>query len=191
MAWVDFDKVKPYLTYDNATSFSTDEQDFINRLCDAVCKFIENYCGRVIERKQVTEYIDGNVGNTFMLSNFPISNFELYYDPARKFEPDTKLIENKDYFVDLSTGFVHLSFIPTEAPKVLKAIYEAGWETNEIPSDLIDAACQFVVYKYDKIRKNEYDLLTKAGQGASVTFIGPKEDIPPNIKSVLDLYKIF
>jgi len=191
MAWIDFDKVKPYLTYDNATSFSVEEQDFINRLCDAVCKFIENYCGRVIEKTQVTEFIDGNVGKTFVLSNYPISNLELYYDPNRKFTSETKLTKDTDYFVSEKTAVVRLNFQPIPEPQVLKAVYMAGWLTDDIPADLVDAACQFVVYKYDKVRKNEYDLITKAGQGASVTFIGPKEEIPPNIKTVLDMYKLW
>lgn len=190
MSWINFDDVKPYLTYDSNTNFSVEEQEFINTLCSAVCDFIEKYCCRKIERTQITEYLDGCQTKILTLSYLPIDSLELYYDLAREFPENTKLTENEDYFLNADLGVIYLLFEPALQKRIFKAIYYSGWSVDAIPSDLKNCACELVVYKYDKIRKKEMDMATKAGQGASITFASSREEIPSHIRATLDNYRL-
>lgn len=182
--WLNTDAVKQYLV---SSDISIDSYDlnFLNTLCSATEKFIENYCNRPIEPVSIIEFFDGGKSE-YQLKYFPVINLSLYVDPNCEFDEESKVSSN-DYFYT-SDGLIVFKYTVCNGKKIVKAVYTAGW--TSVPQDLIHAGCMLVVYFYDKVRDKTIDVIGRTGQGYSLTLITRDHDIPPTVKSILDNYRL-
>jgi len=106
-------------------------------LISAASRACLNYLGRDIHLRTLTQYIDGNGHDRFVLDETPVVSItSLSVDTERSF---ATALESTKYRVDSETGIVTLYGVTL--PDVLdcvKVVYEAGYDT--IPED-IEAAC--------------------------------------------------
>jgi len=106
-------------------------------LISAASHACQRYLGRDVHRRTVTQYIDGNGHDRFILDEAPVVSItSLSVDVERSF---TTVIAPTSYRVDSETGIVTLyGILLPDVVDCVKVVYEAGYET--IPVD-IEAAC--------------------------------------------------
>lgn len=185
MSLVSLEEVKTYMDLKD----NDESKDFIIRyLIPAAQAFMEQYCNRVFEKAEVTEYHSGGSQMIF-LKKPPIDktlSIAIYDDWQRVYGADT-LLSSSDYFVDENTGIVSFDYPVGGTPGSIKAMYTGGY--NPIPMDLRTACIELVARKVKEGPGGNLGVPNRnIPDGGSVIFV--IDNILPPTKVVLDRYTI-
>lgn len=137
----------------------SDVQDFWGEIVNVACRAVEDYCGRQIVARSVTEYRDGRGEEFIYPRHGPASSIVLYVDTTRQWGSDTLLqattpiAVDDEYFYDSTENCIKLlgwklpgkPWDPVVA--CVKLTYTGGWAYTttgtwpglEVASDSIPA----------------------------------------------------
>lgn len=160
----------------------TSEDGFLENAINFVSQFIEEYCGRPIKAKEITEFLDGGQ-KAVVLKAYPIVSVGgVWEDAERVFGGDTAV----EFFYD-PAGIVYREdghFI--DGRGVVKVIYTAGFE--EVPSSIGQACLMMIRTVYERWKKGTEAMSTIAiGEGNIV--YQANEWVPLPAREILNLYR--
>lgn len=165
----------------------TADDAILNRIISAADAFVKNYCRRVIEAADLTEYHSTKKGQVvLMLDEYPVNSVtSLHDDTERVYGTDT-LIATTDYIVDKAEGIIRLDGIYFYAGlQNVQVVYNAGYST--VPADLEQAALELVAQKYHAYDKIRQGIESRSFDGESVRFF--LGEMLKETKAVLDRYR--
>ena len=135
-------------------SLAEDQQPAFAAVVSAACAAVERYCRRHFDAKQYTEYHDiRGVVSSLWVDNPPIITLTSLTDDA-----NTDTVTNRsNRAIDITAN---IEKYPAEDPdrvrltnsegvfasglKAAKIVYTGGYPQNEMPAELVFAACQLV-----------------------------------------------
>jgi hypothetical protein len=179
-------------------SSNTDYDSKLERLINVASQFIENFCGRILVNASYDEFHDGRAGNALVLKQWPITGGpassgtkpEVFIDGDSVFAA-TSVVDPTSYFVANDIELVYKGYWP-KGYRNIKISYTAGLgvvnagaDTNTLPSDLEQAALDYVEYLYNMNTDRRIGRNNKSKGDESVSFI---TDIPPHVVLILDKY---
>jgi hypothetical protein len=164
----------------------------IERLINAVSEQIEKYCDREFldSESDVTEYYDGDGSiSRIVIRRPPITSVTSVHDDTdRTYGADT-LIASTDYVVYNDTGSIVLDGSTfSRGLKNIKIIYQGGYTTSTIPSDLNLACILQCAFMFQ--RRKELGLTSVSGSSGTITKYAPIKLLPAT-KQLLNPYRIY
>ena len=172
----------------------------VERFINTASDFFEQYTGRKFITQTHTEYQDGRSTNRIMLRHWPITGGpadgntkpELSIDSKSVFDA-TSIVDPDNYFVDSESTFelvlVGCSSSGSTFPRGtrnIKVVYEAGYGTvgaGDLPSDLVNACLDYVLWLYDRQNDRRIGRTNKSKGDENVSY---EVSIPKSILDVLD-----
>ncbi len=92
---------------------------------------IKEYCQRIFEAVNFTEYYDGDGTDLLLLNNYPIVSITSLYDDTKRVYGADTLIDSADIIIYKTNGCVRLDgHIFTKSEQNIKIIYRAGYGTG-------------------------------------------------------------
>jgi len=174
----------------------------VERFINSASDYFQQYTGRKLITQTHTEYQDGRSSNRISLREWPITGGpadgatkpELSIDSSSSFD-STSVVDPTNYFVDSESGFELVligcgssgSTFP-RGTRNIKVVYEAGLGTvlgEDLPSDLVDACLDYVLWKYDRQNDRRIGRTNKSKGDENVSY---EVSIPQSIIDVLDKY---
>lgn len=182
MAICSTQSVKDFLKLDDT---SRDTQ--IVTLIPAAQSFIEEYCRRVFEKAEVTEYHHGG-SNRILIKRYPIVSTPapiVWDDWDRDYETDD-IVDADDYFVDYDNGIFFFDYELGKGYGSIKVKYTGGYTT--VPEAVRQACVELVARKIRAGAPGDTGVVSKGMPGGtSVTF--STDGLLPETKLALDLFK--
>lgn len=153
---------------------------------EAASAWIETFCNRRFESATYTELLHGNRSNMINPLQWPITDVdELRISDDRAWSDASTLVDAANYGTDseqisviLYSGYFSYGF------NNVRLVYTAGYAT--IPADLQLAALWAAEWYYLHNTRGDQGRGSVGKQGESVSIL---TDIPPMIKSILQLYR--
>ena len=181
MALCTTQNVKDYIN-DTGTGRDT----IIAALIPAAQSFIEEYCRRVFEKAQVTEYHHGGADRLF-LKRFPIADTPapvVYEDQDRVYSVDD-IVDSEDYFIDNDNGIIFFDWSLQSGRGAIKIIYTGGYDT--IPQAVRQACVELVAKKVKTGGSGDIGVISRGMPGGTTVTFNVNE-LLPETKEALDLF---
>lgn len=178
----------------------TTQDSKVERFINTASDFFETYCSRKFITQTHTEYQDGRGSNRIMLRQWPITGGpadggtkpELFIDSNSVFDASSA-VDVTSYYVDSESEFeLVLIGCTTEGSRFprgtrnIKVVYEAGYGTvgaGDLPSDLVNACLDYVLWLYDRQNDRRIGRTNKSKGDENVSY---EVSIPQSIMNVLD-----
>lgn len=174
--------VKDFLKLDDT---SRDTQ--IVNLIPGAQSLIEEYCRRIFEKTQVTEYHHGGA-NRILIKRYPIVSNPapiVWEDWDRGYGTDT-IVDEDDYFIDYDNGIFFFDYSLEKGYGSIKITYTGGYTT--IPEAIKQACIELVARKIRIGPSGDTGVIGRGMPGGTnVTF--STEELLPETKLALDLFK--
>lgn len=172
----------------------------IERYINTASDFFETYCSRKFITQTHTEYQDGRSSNRIVLRQWPITGGpadgntkpELSFDSRSAFDA-TSVVDVSSYYVDSESTFelvmVGCSSSGTTFPRGtrnIKVVYEAGYGTvlaGDLPSDLVNACLDYVLWLYDRQNDRRIGRTNKSKGDENVSY---EVSVPKSVMDILD-----
>jgi len=187
---------KEYLQLDLS---DTRYDNLLTRQINAASGLIERYCGRHFEKAEYTDKLYGNGRKKILLGQYPIVEvIEVLVDdvPVTDYEV---LAEEGMLYREMcwpwSGYLVGLASDPVGKRKNIQVRYKAGYvlpkdmtpeDPRTLPYDLEEVCIELVAVKFRKMVEEADGKKRKVHEEQNIDY---ERDIPPGIKSVLDLYR--
>lgn len=177
----DLTTVSNFKTNFNIPSTFAGHDTLIQNLITQDSKRCSEYCSRKFAARDLTEYYNGDEGDTLLLNDYPINSITSIHDDTERIYPASTLIASTDY-VQINGGLDGIikfdGLLLTKGLNNIKIVYNAGFST--LPGDLVKA-CEMlvmadyvehtteinvstsdvIIYKPDKLRKETYAILDR------------------------------
>ena len=168
----------------------------ITRLINVASQSIERVTLRVLVNSTHTEYLDGRRTNLLQTRQWPITGGaspngkpEIYLDDGNGDFPISTLLDDTTYWVhEMGTQIIRRVNWPL-GYRNIKIVYTSGYGVGgasaAMPSDLEDAAMQYVgwLYRMNNDRRLGVDTKTKLGETVRYT-----QGIPEFIQNLIEPY---
>ncbi len=183
-------EVLPYLTQENYPGLTAADFYFIKGLIKEVEGMISSFVGYDINKHEVVEITSGNGTNEISPKEYLTNLKQVFIDPTRQFTSDT-LIDLTNFYFDTKTKFlIYLNGNFPSIPYSIKLVYDAGWDSSDVPADLKSVILNLTAKYFDKVRNKTQDVVTHAGLGSSVVFSEAGTLITKKYREVLEKYVI-
>ena len=188
-----------YKTAENIQSVKDDAR--IESLITSVSQLVKTYCGNSIVDFYTgvatkTETLSVSwASNIVQLTESPLVTVGSVKERQSLSEAYTTLVENEDYYVDLSTDSVYRVTKSGQSknwhtgPGSVEVSYHAGYES--CPEDLKLAVFDLITYYLKDEHKARQTIAGATLQNQSSSSQRDNVAFPDHIKRVLDLYKNF
>ena len=180
----------------------TTQDTKVERFINTASEYFESYTNRKFITQTYTEYQDGRNSNRIMLCHYPITGGpadgatkpELLIDGGSVFLASSA-VDVTNYFVDAFSDselvLIGCNGYFPRGTRNIKVIYEAGLGTvlaDDLPSDLVNACLDYVLWSYDRLNDRRIGRTNKSKGDENVSY---EDSIPKSITDVLDRYKKF
>src|SRR3990167_4314814 len=154
------------------TDGSADDQ--LLAITEAIGEAVEQYLGRPVIARDVTESVDGNGTSSLLLKPYLISVTTVEIDDVaitaatqRVFYPDTGKVQLRYHTFTL--GFQNIDLV-----------YRHGWELDDIPPAIKMAATNWCIRQWMMTSKDRVGVVSKSTpEGSSITY--ESAEVPGNI----------
>jgi uncharacterized phiE125 gp8 family phage protein len=178
---------------------TSNDDAILATLINSVSAWIQGYLKRNLVSKTYTEYYSGDGSNELILRNTPIVSItSIYVDSLRAWASDN-LVDSTDYIIKKGSGIVqafNLLYGWTCGESNIKITYVAGYSIGitggdgTLPHDIRLAVKRLLDLHYRMgYSQRKLDTQSESIGGMNTQF--KDEDIPKDIKSMLDGYKSF
>ena len=184
MAYCTKADVKAYL---DIKETEVEKDALIDSLIISSQAFIDEYCNRVFDEDEVTEYHDGGSSRIF-LNRFPIASTPAIqiWDSWDRAYDSVDLIDSDDYFVDSENGIIKFDYTVGGSPGAVKVVYTGGFAT--IPTPISQACIELVARKIKEGPSGGLGVPSRAlPGGGNVTYV--IDALLPQTKVALDTYR--
>ena len=148
---------------------------------------IEDYCNRILDAADYTEYHDGGGVDFFIVKNPPINTITSVHDSSDRTYGAGDLVSTDDYVSYANEGIVQLDGgVFLDELKNIKIIYNGGY--SSIPGAIEQAATEMVAKKLREGTKGEYGMVSRSFPDGSVAFT--QDDLLPSVKRILNQYRL-
>lgn len=179
------DELADYLGDDGSTAFGRYEL-----VVNAVSHLFNTYTNRKLKSRSLTEYYDGDGGQSLYLDNYPIvstsTDIDIRIDTDRDYTTSDK-VSSTNIVIDSEEGRVRLETdVFDSGEHSVKVVYTAGYSTSTMPWDLKYAAMEMSRFYLNRETKNRVGVRSEGAEGGSITY---ETDMPWSVKQVLDMYR--
>lgn len=185
MAYCTLTQVKAYL---DIKPSEEDKDSLIENLILSSQEFIDEYCNRIFEQAQITEYHDGG-SNKIFLNQYPVafSPTVQVWDSWDRTYANADLIDPDDYFVDSENGIIKFDYEVGGSPGAVKVVYTGGPLT--VPYAINQACIELTARKLKDGPSGGLGTPSRAlpGIGGNVTYV--TDALLPQTKILLDTYR--
>lgn len=166
-------------------NIKTDNEDeFLKQLIKAATATINGYCKRNLVSTEYTEEVHV-VKNKIFTNNYPITEVnEILIDDVEitNYKKFNTYVSLSGKTATLTNGYNY----PSTTEKVAVITYTAGYETFELPQELVFAATKLVAYYYKEARE---DRLGVQNEKLDVMSTSYETNIPESIIQLIKPYK--
>lgn len=156
--------------------------NLLERLIKGVSAAVENYCGRYILARTLTdEKLDGD-GTTTLLLRAPVISITSILN-------GTTSVTSTMYALYASTGNLILTngMVWCSGAQQVKITYRCGWEFDQLPQDIVEAARYWVIMKFQDIRQDRVGVSSKSFGDETISYVS---GMPREVKELLAPYRI-
>lgn len=169
-------------SYLNLTTNEDDE--FIKQLIKYATSTIEGYCGRKFESQEYVEEIH-IAKNKIFTNNYPIIEVSEILLDGKEID-NYKIISSyiilNDKYITMTGGYRY----PDTNEKVAIITYTAGYESFDLPQELVFAATKLTAFYYKEAREDRLGISSEKLDVMSTNFI---TDIPETIIRLIKPYR--
>ena len=127
----------------------TDDDDLIDDLITRKEAEEQNRIDRQLEAADYTEFYDGDNSDTLLLNNYPINTITSLWDDTSRDYATGDLIDPDDIFIYSVEGKIVLDGIHfAKGNQNIKIIFNAGYETVDMPPEVKGALIKIVSSEY-------------------------------------------
>lgn len=176
--------VKDFLQLANT---DTSKDDLIDLLIPAAQGFVEEYCKRIFEKQEYTEFYNGGVDRVFV-KNPPIWATPapvVYEDWEREFSEEDK-VDSTDMSVDYDVGILYFDYELAKAYNSIKVVYTGGFP--QIPAAVRQACVELVARKVRTSNTGDIGVSSKSTPAGALNVNFDMSEILLETKKALDLY---
>lgn len=168
-----------------ASSEDTVIESFINR----ASTWANDYTGRLLLTRSLTEYYDGDATGTLLLKNYPVTTLtSIHVDEAQQWAA-WSAIELTDVILDSESGMIKLfnkEFAFNSGLQNIRVIYTAGYGT--VPEPIKEAVLFYVAHLYRRQYSGQMFGVQSESVGDRTTTYAT-EDFPARAKALLNRYR--
>lgn len=185
-ALVDLDTAKTFLKI-----ASEEEDGIVESLINRASAWANQYTGRLLKSRAITEYQDGPCGGDhIILRQYPVTALtSVHDDPLRVFGASTQVAAG-DIYLDGDNGTVEFlnGVVLATGKASVKIVYTGGYAAASIPADIQEAVLIYIGHAY----RREY---LDQKMGVSSETIGDRTTtysqapIPEKAKALLAPYR--
>ena len=175
-------------TLDNCKSYlnlkTTDDDNFIKQLIKYATSSIEGYCNRKFESQEYVEEVHV-VKNKIFTKNYTITEInEILIDGKQinNYKVISSYIVLTDKQVTLTGGYNY----PDSTEKIAIITYTAGYESFDLPQELVFAATKLTAFYYKEAREDRLGITSEKLDVMSTNFV---TDIPESIIQLIKPYR--
>ena len=189
--------------YVNASTTNSADLDRLAMLVNSESHLVNSHVGRSLRRRSLTEYYDGDGGQTLWLDNYPVNtdttSMQVWAAARSNYATDT------DFSTAAKVGTSQIAmtaekgklFIAgrrfTAGHRTVKVTYNAGYDTTSastadayIPGDLQSAVHELIALKFHRNRSNAINVISKSHDDGAVVY---SQEIPWSVRMILDKYR--
>jgi len=158
-----------------------DPSAILESIRDGVENWVENYCHRIFEETEHTEYHDGHGGGYLDLRYYPI------IDPIESVTENDNELDPDDYEVYTNEGMLYKESRWGKGHRNILVVYTAGYVADDMPKDL-KLAIKIICKNIHQKRKEEIFGVRQYSVG-DVNVACEDGDIPKEAKAILEKYR--
>jgi hypothetical protein len=158
--------------------------DELALIVDGVSGAVEEYLGRPVLARSVTESIDGNGESYIMLKPYlqsvttvVVDDITITASTERVFYPKTGKVQL--LYTTFSKGFQNVDLV-----------YKHGWDAGDIPAAIRRATVKWCCHEWLMTKKDRLGVLSKSTNDGSSVSYDLTADIPASVGAMLDPWRI-
>lgn len=181
-------ETKSFLTVPSA---ETSSEALIEGFINECSELIERYCGRVFIKRELTEKYSGHGGFELMPKSWPIVQITSLHDSVDRIFDATSLVDPANYETitnELAEPFLVQRYdsVFNRGLRNIKLVYQAGYNFEDIPSD-IKLACKIAVaYYFNKQQQKDWTQAVKSKGDENISMI---QGLPKSAVDILAVHK--
>lgn len=183
---VDLDTAREFLKV-----ISEEDNGFVESLINRASAWANQYTGRLLKSRAITEYQDGPCGGDhIILRQFPVTSLtSVHDDPLRAFGASTQVAAG-DIYLDAENGTVELlnGVVLSSGKASVKIVYTGGYAAASIPADIQEAVLIYMGHTYRREHLDQKFGVSSETIGDRTTTYS-KSDVPDKSKTLLAPYR--
>lgn len=158
-----------------------DEERLLAILINGVTAGVETFLNRpVVARRYVSKTYDGDGTDTLFVPP-PLQE-------VTSLSNDGTTISSSDYWTYEETGKIKLKYTTfVDEPQSITITFRSGWEPNDIPGDIRQAALAWIFDSWKKFRRDRLGVTSVTQGDETISYV---QGMPQEVRELLSPYRI-